>query len=447
LILVASLVLAIGLATPAAAVADSPPAAPNSLTEIPGYSDQWSAPCRTGASRPVMGDWADLELGLEAYGSDPDGDLVSMTFEVWNLARTQLLWSYTSTGASHAFQHAYPPAHTGETDGGIAWRAIAGDGTRTSDPSGWCEVAIDNTQPAPPTIQSADFGTVQQPAGRVDLPGAVTMSGGGRSTVAYLYGAPNVWLGSCSRVDQPVICTDGGAPVSITMVAPYRVFPFCAIAVGAGGRLSEQTCTVFGVRPHPLPAPAHRWTTSGTTPSTRIKDTGAKPHTGLVLHGARWTTDGPSGIGGPSLDFDQLPATAATGAPVIDESRSFTVSLFFRPLAAQELGRIVYAGHLKINFGRGGTVHACLDGHCAAYWYYTSGGWGHLAVTWDGPLRRLIWYLNGIPQAANVHATAVDGSYALQLGGTAYPLAGRINNVAVYNSVLTPGQIEEIAHP
>jgi hypothetical protein len=71
-------------------------------------------------------------------------------------------------------------------------------------------------------------------------------------------------------------------------------------------------------------------------------------------------------------------------------------------------------------------------------------GWHHLVGTYDGTSER--FYVDGILQASGQWAFAPNGSQSLTIGmndgGSSFPFTGSIDEVAVYNTALSPTTIQ-----
>jgi hypothetical protein len=193
---------------------------------------------------------------------------------------------------------------------------------------------------------------------------------------------------------------------------------------------------------------------SGTTTSDRA----GKGNTG-TLAGATWTT---AGQAGRALSFDGVnDRVNVNDAASLDLTGGMTLEAWVYPTALSGWRTVV------LKEMAGGLVYA-LYAHDNAPWpaaYVRLSGvevgvtgvsplplnaWTHLATTYDGTTLRL--YVNGVEAGSQAGGGAIQVSTGrLRVGGNAVWgewLAGRIDEVRIYNRALSPAEIQaDMASP
>ncbi|MEW9555327.1 LamG-like jellyroll fold domain-containing protein [Nonomuraea sp. NPDC050783] len=218
-------------------------------------------------------------------------------------------------------------------------------------------------------------------------------------------------------------------------------------------------------------APAAHWTLDEEQGARRAYSPAA-PLTAALRGGA---TLGAEGQDGGALRLNGVNGVAATGGPVIDTSRSFSVAAWVwvdslasgRHLSVLSQDGVNRSGfYLKYDpvqrkwvFTRFAEDSPASDGLSFPSWSKEparAGAWTHLAGVWDADAQRMRLYVNGEAMAPSAVVTSAwSATGALQIGRSQWQGApadhfpGVIDDVRVYDRVLGAGEIEELVtqHP
>ena len=193
--------------------------------------------------------------------------------------------------------------------------------------------------------------------------------------------------------------------------------------------------------------------TALTTPAADGTITGAPP----------WeASGGPTGTAGDySIKFEGSPdQVEITGNPSkLQITGDLTISMWIKPsnIAAsrQQPFNKAYSGEGTITQETNGTLnfyhgHGGGDGPPGSYQgsnsvsAVTQGAWNHIVVTRDSDSVK--WYINGDLKSitANTFASSVSSQNVIIGNGYANNYLGSIDEVAIFNSALAPGQISSI---
>lgn len=171
--------------------------------------------------------------------------------------------------------------------------------------------------------------------------------------------------------------------------------------------------------------------------------------------------------GDASMSFNGTSSKAATSAPVVTPSQSFTVTAWARTTGADGTYRNVLAqsGPQTSLFGLG----MSSGGKWAFWWHPTLDGstatvvstaatvkpnvWTHLAGTYDAVANQITLYVNGVKVGtAALPAGSVltaDGSFTIGHGRYAnadtYFWNGDIDDVQAHNRIMSPAEVEAVA--
>lgn len=299
-----------------------PPAVPTSLQLInPSVTT-----CITGPDRPVI---ASTTPTLTAISTDPDGGSVQTRFNVATVGNeASPFWTSDYQAPMTSGSRASAPApSTGIEDGGVyAWNAQATDGSKTSDPSGWCEFAVDTSMPAGPTVTpvESDVAAIYVEDGErggVGQLGKFTIDRGSETDVVlFKYSFAGATL---TEEEEPGL--DGTAVIEF---APTTAGPVTLTvkSFDAAGNPSASTIYTFRVA---TPTEDAVWTLDDGEGDTADDSVGG-PARPFDIHGAAWG-EGPHGlfdsrVGDHALVFDGENDDALTDGPVIDTVQSFAVS-------------------------------------------------------------------------------------------------------------------------
>jgi hypothetical protein len=181
-----------------------------------------------------------------------------------------------------------------------------------------------------------------------------------------------------------------------------------------------------------------------------------------TLSGATWTT----GRSGGALAFDGS-SSAATAAPVVDTSASFSVSAWvYLPSSynaattytAVSQGSDNVSGFALQYRAASGTwafaVPQSDNGAAAVDVATATAGvatdtWTHLVGVYDSSYPRVLLYVNGRPQNAVAHNAAWNSTQALRVGtdqaGNFWPSGGKVDEVRVYRAAINDAGAAELA--
>ncbi|MFI6763435.1 LamG domain-containing protein [Micromonospora sp. NPDC050417] len=282
----------------------------------------------------------------------------------------------------------------------------------TSDPSSWCEFKPDTTVP------QVSVAVTSPPTGP-GQPVTFTITSTKTTVTKFRYG----WGGPTTEVAASGTTTKSA---TATLTAPkYGENIFRVSAVDS--TLNEGYASVQFTVPGPTP-PVARWgleSYPGATQAQALADqrpgAGATPDTPLVPDGIGWKDDARL-VGGETASFSGVPAGAKTGGPVVDTSRSFSVSVWVRPgpcvassgtaLSAEGVhGSVFMLDRMCSNNTWRFVTHASDEWNApgTAVWAPSTvveGRWQHLAAVFDSTEKQLRLYQDGT-LVANTQVSSV----------------------------------------
>ncbi|MFK4728105.1 LamG-like jellyroll fold domain-containing protein [Agromyces mediolanus] len=285
--------------------------------------------CVAGAGRPQI---TSTEPSLAATVTDPDGGNVQAHFQIVQQGTNTEVWNSGTllADASGSEFTAKVPKNTLVHGKSYQYRVTATDGSKWS---GWstavCEFTVDTVSPAAPTIVPVQSG---YPAvylsgverGGVGVQGAFTISAPGAATIKYGDTNPPTKTSTTTPITHEV--TPGAPGLRIVYAQAFDV----------AGNPSPVTSYRYDVA---FPEEDGVWTFDDATQDDTAADTSSVlKKNPLLLDEALWTT-GPRELfgsrdGDGALSFDGVDDSAQTVGPVVDTSKSFTVSAFVRLDAA-----------------------------------------------------------------------------------------------------------------
>ncbi len=183
-----------------------------------------------------------------------------------------------------------------------------------------------------------------------------------------------------------------------------------------------------------------------------VADSSAAGNTGS-LSGATWNA---AGRYGSALSFDGVNDWVTTpDASSLDLTNAMTLEAWVRPSALggwrtvvlkERTGGVVYALYADQAGGRPlGEVYNGSERNATGTAALPLNTWTHLATTFDGAVLRL--YVNGVLAASTSGSGAMAASTGvLRIGGNSIWgewFAGLIDEVRVYNRVLSAGEIQQ----
>ncbi|MET8976252.1 LamG domain-containing protein [Streptomyces sp. NPDC004539] len=308
--------------------------------------------------------------------TDPDGDAVSVQFQAswdagdgggwkarWSSART------TSKKSGSDFSLVLPSSIPKNRN--VAWHVRSYDGAQWS---AWsytgahgCYFIYDTSVPAGPVISSAQYG-----ASDAENPDDPWWDGVGRYGTFSIDSASSdvtkYWFGvNSAPTSANTLTTSGGGAKTIKFMPTRPGINFITSqAFDAAGNGSEPTTYTFRVRsgqPDRL-----SWQLDEKSGATSVAGEGSDwPAT---LYGA---TPGTDGVSGKSLTFDGTDDYATTDSPVLNTSKSFSVSLWAKLPGT--------AGRSPVALAQAGQNHSGFE----IYYSTALGGWVFLRHTNDAP--------------------------------------------------------------
>jgi hypothetical protein len=333
-------------------------------------------------------------------------------------------------------------------------------GTDFSAWSAWCEFVADFTPPAAPAVSSTVYPSGCAPCGGVGTTGTFTLSDTSSDVTSYTYGfrdPPTVTLTPASQ----------GGPVSFNWTpgtgGPTTLF---VEAKDAGGNISAETRYSFTVAsPAPLAA---QWLLQDLPGSTTLTDTSGNNHPAALTGGTLGADSRIVGIG--ALSLNGTSDSAATSGPVVDTSKSFSVSAWVEltdtsisRAAVGEQGasgpafRLQYASTcacLAFQMGQADTPNPAL-------WQVTGPApvldrWTHVVGVYDAGTATLSLYVNGVLAATAAGPAAGAGwtpvgpltiGRGIAGGSPANFWAGSLSQVQVWPRVLYATEVQALVDP
>ncbi|MET4159342.1 LamG-like jellyroll fold domain-containing protein [Agromyces sp. PvR057] len=273
---------------------------------------------------------ASLTPQLSAVMSDPDGGNLNPQFTVvtagnGNDVRWDSGWMQV-IGASQSRFTSTVPSGVLVDGNSYAFHARGGDGARGGEWSPWCGFSVDVTKPVIPVVAAGAVGiqAVYLPdleRGGVGLAGTFALDRGSSSdVVAFRYG-----FNDPSTPSSISVAGDGSASVSFTPTSAGPV-TLTVVSVDRAGNRSSPREYRFKVA---SPVEDVIWKLDENTGSSAA-NSGPKVAGPLTVSGAGWVA-GPHQVFGSrgddwALSFDGVNDAASSGGPVLDTSKSFTVS-------------------------------------------------------------------------------------------------------------------------
>ncbi len=298
-------------------------------------------------------------------------------------------------------------------------------------------------------------------------PASLTFNGtqGGTSPAAQTVNVTNSGGGSLNYTasdNQPwlaVTPAGGTAPgtlsvtTDLTGLAPGTYNGTVTVtAAGAGGSPKTVAVTLtVSAPPPPGGAPVGAWgfdEASGTTAG----DSSGRGNNGTIAGATRTT----AGKIGSALSFDGInDLVTVPDSASLDLTNRATLEAWVYPTALgvdwrtvllkEQPGQLVYALYAQQRRGPpSGHMFTTGDLYVNGSTQLPLNTWSHLATTWDGTTLRV--YLNGTQVGTRaLGGTLVNSAGALRFGGNnvwAEWLAGRLDEIRVYNRALTQAEIQ-----
>ncbi|MFJ2646705.1 LamG-like jellyroll fold domain-containing protein [Streptomyces sp. NPDC087420] len=339
------------------------------------------------------------------------------------------------------------------------------NGTAASMYSGWtttgaCAFHIDTKKPAPPVISSTTYPA----CATAEDPGTCTAFGGVGASGAFTVKTANDVVKYTYTLNDNKAVTrtiPAGTTSSALTLAPDRrdLNQLTVTTWDAAGNSSESASYFFKVAPGTPPSAA--WSFDENTGSLAADSASSNT---MTLHGAQWTPLARQGAS--ALSTDGTSSYAATAAPGVDTSGSFTLSAWVRvtdlsrtQVAVSQEGTTNASSALYYSQGANAWIFAGYTANATGTTIIQSksevppvpGVWTHLAGTYDKQDQTIQLYVNGEPQGSPVpFTTAWKATGALDVGRGLYNsvpnnyFGGRIDDVRVWNRVVAPQETADL---
>ncbi|MFD7654548.1 LamG-like jellyroll fold domain-containing protein [Actinosynnema sp. NPDC059797] len=349
-----------------------------------------------------------------------------------------------------------PTAGVGLADGVYAYRAAASDGTAWTTPSGWCEFAVDLTDPTAPAVTAQVYkptGCPPEGCGSLGVADTFTFTSS-PDVVSYRWGFTD-------PPSMTVLAPSMGAAVSVRWTPPSAGAKTLYVkAIDRAGRTSQRTYqfTVAGAVDH-----IGQWM-FGDDPAYDVTGNGRDlVLTGVVPGLPSQTVGGEAAAGFAGTGFGVTPK-------LLDTTRGFSVSAWVklapgttgsRTVISQQ-GTTTAAFRLGYDGVDGKWVFSRAEADTASPTYRTArsdapvarGVWTHLIGTYDAFNSEVRLYVDGALQRTIDVATAgFDASGELWVGrrllnGTpAEAWTGELLDVRAWDRTLTHPEAETLVDP
>ncbi|ADG76376.1 LamG domain-containing protein [Cellulomonas flavigena DSM 20109] len=323
-----------------------------------GTSNPWTD-CSTSAPTPLRSTTPTLRAVL----SDVDGGVLEAVFQVRDGRTKRPLWSATTapqgSGVSHAVTVPEGVLRDGRT---YEWSVQGRDAAGRKSPEVRCRVAVDATAPGPSQVTAVPgAGAVYAEdavSGGVGVAGAFLLEAPGTDdVVGFLY----AFDGGPARVDLEPGATAATVTWTPTTAGPHGL---SVQAVDAAGNVGPERFYRFTVASaSSSPTGNARWTLDEGAGTTATDATGGQVLT--LSPSTTWTaglqeelaamTDG-------ALLLDEADDGAATAAPLLDTTGSWSVAAFVRADGSAPGTVVSQDGEGTDAFRLGTGTVACEDG-------------------------------------------------------------------------------------
>ncbi|MFE2302499.1 LamG-like jellyroll fold domain-containing protein [Streptomyces sp. NPDC059445] len=413
---------------------------------------------------------------------DPDGDEVSVQFQLWWDAGSGFKAQWTSpkigpkkSGSPFSTRliEQITSAKKIPKDTTLAWyaRSYDYDEGKYYSSSPWsgagsatgCYFVWDTGVSSGPSIASADYpeaddsdpnDPVYDGVGRY---GTFTLDAADTDVVKYQYG-----VNADPSPDNPVT-TSGGAARTVSIRPTRSGTNFLTVqALDSAGNVSERTRYMFRVKSG---QPTRAQWKLDDAPEAPQASGSAGPRT-LSLHGG--PTLGAAGANGKAVSFDGIDDYLQSDIPTVDTSTGFSVSAWAK-LDKVPNGAAVIATQPGNNspgfelyysktYDRWAFNQYMADTATAtpvrvmqaAAGGVQAGQWVHLAGTYSSTYDELKLYVNGVLAGTVSYATPWDARRGLQIGAGSYGGApgsffpGSIDDVRLFDKPLAPGEVTDL---
>ncbi|MCI0686929.1 MAG: LamG domain-containing protein [Sporichthyaceae bacterium] len=410
--------------------------------------------CVTGPSRPVISDPTPL---LTAFLADGDNTNLQAEFDLYITNGGPIGEPPLTTGKLQGQDFTYQVPSSGPlallNGNNYSWRVRAYDGVEYGDWAWWCEFTIDTVPPsAPPGVSSATYPENQW-GGGVGTPGTFTFTAGNSDVSSFRYGFNT---GTPSISVNATTLGGSSSPVSFT---PSQFGPnFLSVrSVDRAGGLGPIRTYVFKVNGSD---PVAWWKFDEGTGTTAADSTG-HGHT-ATLDAIGWG-DGRHNLTDPTdLGLNApgaFPSRGETTGPVLDTSKSFTVTAWVRLNS--------FGGNRMVMTQDGSQVGAFfigLEGNFTntwAMWMQQADSvnsppdiawsnvpaqldtWTHLAGVYDHQARTISIYVDGVLAGTASHTSTWNATGKLAIGRGLFGVWGDYWPGALDDIRVFPGPLDE----
>ncbi|WP_331739984.1 LamG domain-containing protein (plasmid) [Streptomyces sp. NBC_00015] len=449
---------------------------PSAPTEAKVQDGTSGKACGTSAVPQVTGDTTPTVYGT-VQSADGSQAQLRAAFEVWKVDGTSRVWAANSPPsawvADNAVRDATSPALAAQTDYRLRVMTQAYymtdrgvTGVLNSGWSSWCYFRIDTDLPPSPVVSSFDGryppASTDQKADGVGVTGAFlftpadtnsTTAGIQSDVVSYK------WRLNSGAVSAPLTVTKGtAAKVNVT---PNQVGENTIQVWGfdAAGHSSLTGYYSFLVNPGAKPSGVWHFDGNGNDATT------ATPHALSAGPGASY--NGPGRGGAASLKLDGTAGYAQSSGPVLDTTKSFSLSAWVRLSDVSRSQTIVsqqattlsgFALHYSATSKRfvfsryNSDIAAPTASRSSSLTAPVAGVWTHLTGVYDAVGQSVQLYVNGRAQGAPVaFTTPWAATGPLQVGrfhnSTGYVeyVNGLIDEVHVWSRVLADSEVVQDA--
>ncbi|MEV4754546.1 LamG-like jellyroll fold domain-containing protein [Micromonospora sp. NPDC049559] len=442
---------------------------PNSATLIVHFNSYPNVPAGLSAEGQACGTTPNQAyLGvtgpnLRTTASDPDGGNVAVKFE-WFLRNGAKRGETTTLNQPSGTQFQIKVPDSAYKDGEtLAWHAQTFDGLDWSAWSNWCEATVDRTSPdKAPMVKSTDYPE-RDLGGGIGRTGTFTFSANGVGDVqGYLY----------DLHDQPkryvaANAVGGSATVLITPPSDGSKALWVRSQDKAGnlGPIYRYEFFVGAGTP-----PVGYWRLDGYQSAAEAPDGSGRGHDGTVTGiggnpaGARWT----AGRQDDALAFDGG-YVATTGGPAVRTDGTFAVVAWartdvvddkWRTLVSED-GEQVSGFYLQVDPVEHKWNFTMLDSDSSgaprrsavSNLSAITGRWTHLVGTYERSTGELALYVDGVKQGRTAtQSTPWPAIGPVQIGrakfdgGSADSFKGAVDDVRLYDRLLSAEEIRELAN-
>ena len=438
----------------------------NTISTVGAMSTTPSTACVSGVSAPAANDPVinTAQPTLTAFANDADTAENTLTgnfaWQSWNGSA----WVAAGSGTDPIKRAANTqtsftlPAGSLSDGGTYRWQVRIADplmspysGTDFSAWSQWCEFTADFTPPTAPGVSAGVYTSGCAPCGGVGTGDTFVLSDTSTDVVSYTYGfsdPPTVTLTPASH----------GGSVSFGWTpshgGPYTLY---VQATDVGGNISAETRYSFQVgAPPPM---LGQWLLNDPAGGTTLADTTGQ-HPAALAGGTLGTPSRIAGVTALTTTVAAGPG-AQTAGPVLDTSKSFTVTAWVKltdessyETAVCQRGSTECGFYLEYDQSANRWAFAGVSADVASpanNFHPESqnppvlGVWTHLAGVYDAATGQASLYVNGVLQATVTAAgPAWNATGPLSFG---YHWPGSVSDVRVWQRVLYPSEIAAIADP